>query len=107
VTRWAASCGAWPTGWACRSDPCGRYCGTANPAVGLRSLSSIVTNGTNHVPATSSSAASPLTPGEALAKLFLDNADRGCNAENDALVVELLARARAVQELHRSPGRAH
>lgn len=42
-----------------------------------------------------------------MAKLFLDNADRGCDAENGALIVELLARARAVQELHRSLGRAH
>jgi hypothetical protein len=28
----------------------------------------------------------PLTPREALAKLFLDNADRGANAANDDLV---------------------
>jgi hypothetical protein len=27
----------------------------------------------------------PLTPGEALAKFFLDNADRGWNAANDEL----------------------
>ncbi|MGH3902455.1 MAG: hypothetical protein ACRDTA_30205 [Pseudonocardiaceae bacterium] len=39
----------------------------------------------------------PLTPGEALVKLFLDNADRGCNAENDVFVEELLTRRRAVQ----------
>ncbi|MGH3547786.1 MAG: hypothetical protein ACRDQU_06655 [Pseudonocardiaceae bacterium] len=41
----------------------------------------------------------PLTPGEALAKLFLDNADQGCNAENDAFVEELLRRRRAIQAL--------
>ncbi len=41
----------------------------------------------------------PLTPGEALAKLFLDNADRGCNADNDVFVEELLTRRRAIQAL--------
>ncbi|MGH3869549.1 MAG: hypothetical protein ACRDQ4_26285 [Pseudonocardiaceae bacterium] len=41
----------------------------------------------------------PLTPGEALVKLFLDNADNGRNAANDALVVELLRRRRASQAL--------
>jgi hypothetical protein len=45
----------------------------------------------------------PLTPGEALAKLFLDNADRGANVENDELVTSLTAalreRARTVQAL--------
>ncbi|MGH3934463.1 MAG: hypothetical protein ACRDS1_05715 [Pseudonocardiaceae bacterium] len=50
-----------------------------------------MTNTTNHVPA--DSPAEPLlTPGEALAKLYLDNADRGCNAENDVFVEELLKR---------------
>jgi hypothetical protein len=39
----------------------------------------------------------PLTPGEALEKLFLDNADRGANAANDALVAALRQRARAIQ----------
>jgi hypothetical protein len=48
---------------------------------------------------------SPLTPGEALAKLFLDNADRGANAANDTLVVELLKRRRAIQSLVNSSGR--
>ncbi|HEY6424919.1 MAG TPA: hypothetical protein VIY28_17110 [Pseudonocardiaceae bacterium] len=37
----------------------------------------------------------PLTPGEALAKLFLDNADRGANAANDDLVAALRQRARS------------
>jgi hypothetical protein len=47
----------------------------------------------------------PLTPGEALSVLFLDNADRGANAENDALVVELLKRRRAIQALANPSGR--
>ncbi|MGH3775727.1 MAG: hypothetical protein ACRDRR_08315 [Pseudonocardiaceae bacterium] len=55
------------------------------------------------VPATHFPADRALTPGEALAKLFLDNADRGCNAENDTLVVELLSRMRAVQALAANP----
>jgi len=46
-----------------------------------------------------------LLPGEALAKLFLDNADKGCNAANDALVVELLKRRRAIQSLVNPSGR--
>jgi hypothetical protein len=41
----------------------------------------------------------PLTPGEALAKLFLDNADNGLDAANDELVVELRKRAREIQAL--------
>jgi hypothetical protein len=45
----------------------------------------------------------PLTPGEALVKLFLDNADRGANVENDELVTSLTAalreRVRTVQAL--------
>jgi hypothetical protein len=41
----------------------------------------------------------PLTPGEALKKLFMDNADRGANAENDELVAALRQRARAIQAL--------
>ncbi|MGH3873957.1 MAG: hypothetical protein ACRDSR_21040 [Pseudonocardiaceae bacterium] len=53
----------------------------------------------NDVPATRSPAAVPLTPGQALAKLFLDNADRGANADNDTLVVELLRRRRAIQAI--------
>jgi hypothetical protein len=39
----------------------------------------------------------PLTPGEALAKLFMDNADRGANAANDELIEELQRRIRALR----------
>ncbi|MGH3856891.1 MAG: hypothetical protein ACRDR6_26105 [Pseudonocardiaceae bacterium] len=46
----------------------------------------------------------PLTPGEALATLFLDNADRGCNAENDVFVEELLKRRRTIQALANPSG---
>jgi hypothetical protein len=42
---------------------------------------------------------SPLTPGEALATLFLDNAHHGRHAANDILVEELLTRRRAIQAL--------
>ncbi len=38
----------------------------------------------------------PLTPGEALAKLFLANADRGRNAANDDLIAEMQRRIRAL-----------
>jgi hypothetical protein len=41
----------------------------------------------------------PLTPGEALEKLFMANADRGANAANDELVAALRQRARAIQAL--------
>lgn len=41
----------------------------------------------------------PLTPAEALVKLFLANADRGANACNDELVAALRDRARAIQAL--------
>jgi hypothetical protein len=41
----------------------------------------------------------PLTPGEALAKLFMDNADNGRDAANDELVEALRKRARAIQRL--------
>lgn len=41
----------------------------------------------------------PLTPGEALAKLFIDNADRSANAANDELVTALQDRARMIQTL--------
>ncbi len=41
----------------------------------------------------------PLTPGEALAKLFMDNADRSANATNDELVTALHERARMIQTL--------
>jgi hypothetical protein len=37
------------------------------------------------------------TLGEALEKLFLDNADRGANAANDELVTALRQQARAIQ----------
>jgi hypothetical protein len=40
----------------------------------------------------------PLTPGEALAKLFLDNADRGANAANDELIEALKQRIRALAD---------
>ncbi|MGH3769029.1 MAG: hypothetical protein ACRDS0_31675 [Pseudonocardiaceae bacterium] len=63
-----------------------------------------MTNATNQVPATHSPAGRDLSPGEALAKLFLDNAERGCNADNDALVVELLKRRRAIQQLANPSG---
>lgn len=36
----------------------------------------------------------PLTPAEALAKFFLDNADRSANHANDELIEALLERAR-------------
>ena len=39
----------------------------------------------------------PLTPGEVLAKLFMDNADRGANAANDDLIEELQKRIRALR----------
>jgi hypothetical protein len=38
---------------------------------------------------TSAAEPSPLTPGQALAKLFLDNADHDRHAANDVLVKEL------------------
>ncbi len=41
----------------------------------------------------------PLAPGEALAKLFMDNADRGANAANDELVTALLERAKEIRAL--------
>ena len=63
-----------------------------------------MTNAANDLPATGSPA-TPLTPGEALAKLFLDNAERGANAANDALVAELLTRRRAIQALANPSGR--
>lgn len=46
-----------------------------------------------------------LTPGQALFELFLANADRGANAENDLFVEELLRRRRAVQALANPTGR--
>lgn len=62
-----------------------------------------MTNAATDVPVPHSVAAPPLTSGEALAKLFLDNAARGCNAENDTLVAELLKRMRAVHALAANP----
>jgi hypothetical protein len=47
----------------------------------------------DHIPA-EASPDRPLTPGEALEKLFMDNADRGANAENDELVITLTAALR-------------
>ncbi len=44
----------------------------------------------------------PLTPGEALTKLFLDNADHGRNAANDELVEALRERALGIQALAES-----
>jgi hypothetical protein len=40
----------------------------------------------------------PLTPGEALAKFFLDNADRGRNAANDVLIEQIIVRLRSVAD---------
>ena len=63
-----------------------------------------MTNITPDVLVTSSPADSLLTPGEALAALFLANADRGANAENDVLVAELVKRRRAIQALANPSG---
>lgn len=41
----------------------------------------------------------PLTPDEALQKLFMDNADHDRNAANDELIAALLERARQIQAL--------
>ncbi|MGH3763946.1 MAG: hypothetical protein ACRDS0_28680 [Pseudonocardiaceae bacterium] len=43
-------------------------------------------------------------PGAALAKLFLTNAENGRNTDNDSLVIELLKRRRAIQELANRSG---
>ncbi|PZS38666.1 MAG: hypothetical protein DLM62_12490 [Pseudonocardiales bacterium] len=64
-----------------------------------------MTNGTNHVPATTSTADRVLTPAQALVELFMTNADRGRNAENDLFVEELLRRRREVQVLANPIGR--
>lgn len=40
-----------------------------------------------------------------MAALFLANADRGCDAENDLFVEELLRRRRAIQALANPAGR--
>jgi hypothetical protein len=47
----------------------------------------------------------PHTPGEALAKLFMDNADRGANVANDALIEELQRRIRALRNPAKTPAR--
>jgi hypothetical protein len=47
----------------------------------------------------------PLTPGEAVAKLFLDNADRGANAANDDLIEQLQRRIRALRKTRKDPDR--
>jgi hypothetical protein len=62
-----------------------------------------VTEGTNDAAATYCPAGPSVTPGEALARLFLDNADKGCNAANDTLVAELLKRMRLIQALATNP----
>ncbi|MGH3920119.1 MAG: hypothetical protein ACRDSG_13960 [Pseudonocardiaceae bacterium] len=62
-----------------------------------------MTNTTTDLAATRSPAVPSLTPGEALAELFLTNADKGCNADNDTLVVELLKRMRAIQAVTANP----
>lgn len=41
----------------------------------------------------------PLTPGEALMRLFLDNADNGRNAANDEFIAALRQRAREIRAL--------
>ena len=64
-----------------------------------------MTNDATNVPAISPAEPLLLTPGEALAKLFLTNADKGCNAENDVFVDELLRRRRAIQSLANPTGR--
>ena len=46
-----------------------------------------------------------LTPAQALVEVFLTNADRSRNAENDVLVEELLRRRRAIQALANPTGR--
>ena len=63
-----------------------------------------MTDAAAEVPATHSPAVSPLTPGQALAALFLANAHAGCNAANDVFVEELLRRRREIQRLGNPPG---
>lgn len=41
----------------------------------------------------------PLTPGAALLRLFLDNADNGRNAANDEFIAALRQRAREIRVL--------
>ncbi|MGH3870434.1 MAG: hypothetical protein ACRDSR_02800 [Pseudonocardiaceae bacterium] len=56
-----------------------------------------MTNTAIDIPATHSPTDPALSPGEALAALFLANADNGRNTENDVFVEELLTRRRAIQ----------
>ena len=63
-----------------------------------------MTNGTTDVPASHSPTDRVLTPGEALVKFFMDNADKGANATNDDFVVELLRRRREIQSLANPSG---
>ncbi|MGH3841483.1 MAG: hypothetical protein ACRDS0_08595 [Pseudonocardiaceae bacterium] len=63
-----------------------------------------MTNTTTDVPATRSPAELLLTPAQALAALFLANADKGANAANDIFVEELLKRRRAIQALANPSG---
>ncbi|MGH3839836.1 MAG: hypothetical protein ACRDS0_00030 [Pseudonocardiaceae bacterium] len=65
-----------------------------------------MTNGATDVPAKQAPREAVLTPAQALAVLFLANADRGANADNDTLVVELLKRRRAIQALANPSGPA-
>ncbi|MGH3766162.1 MAG: hypothetical protein ACRDS0_13415 [Pseudonocardiaceae bacterium] len=65
-----------------------------------------MTNTTTDVLATRSPADSPLTPREALVRLFLTNADNGRNADNDSLVMELLKRRREIRALANPSGPA-
>ncbi|MDQ2883270.1 MAG: hypothetical protein M3Y48_19395 [Actinomycetota bacterium] len=46
-----------------------------------------------------------LTPAQALVELFMVNADRGANAENDLFVEELQRRRREIQSLVNPAGR--
>jgi hypothetical protein len=64
-----------------------------------------VTNGTNDEPGSRSPAGRVLTPGQALAALFMANADKGANAANDLFIEELLKRKRAIQALANPTGR--
>ncbi|MGH3764076.1 MAG: hypothetical protein ACRDTX_02820 [Pseudonocardiaceae bacterium] len=63
-----------------------------------------MTNAANDVPASHSPAGLALSPGEALAELFLTNAYTGRNADNDTLVAELLRRRREIQALANPSG---
>lgn len=47
----------------------------------------------------------PLSPGEALVKLFLDNADKGRNAANDELVAALRQRVKQIHTRRLPPSR--